>query len=152
MKKVRAKSFLCCFLMLFYSDNDNKQRLKVWFLTSLMSVLSGRINLIQFPTTNFLLCLKKLKICYLRYAEHHAIKHTSLCGIDQNTFWFMTPYFLMILVTYMYHVPCTIFSDTCAEFIETINNKKNVQINLRFLIVLWQAMKSGAWIWSWSCN
>ena len=39
-----------------------------------------------------LLCLKKLQICYLRHAEHHAKNRTSLRGLDHDTFFWMTRY------------------------------------------------------------
>ena len=42
----------CWSLLLFYSDMVHKQWLKVWFLTSLMPVLSVRINFVSFSTTS----------------------------------------------------------------------------------------------------
>ena len=45
-------SFVFCWtLLLFYSNMVHKQWLKVWFLTSQMPVLSGRINFVSYSTT-----------------------------------------------------------------------------------------------------
>ena len=42
----------CWSLLLFYSEMVHKQWLQVWFLTSQMPNLSGRINFVPFSTTS----------------------------------------------------------------------------------------------------
>ena len=102
-KKSVSRTFFCLTLLLFYSDMVHKKWLKVWFLTSQMPVLSGRLNFVPFPTTfqklpwntakmvKNLQCLKTLQMCYLGQPEHHAKNRTSLRGLDHKTLFFWWP-------------------------------------------------------------
>ena len=71
-------SFVFCWtLLLFYSNMVHKQWLKVWFLTSQMPVLSGRINFVSFSTT-WIFCFPKIPMKYSKNGQKFAMsKNTS---------------------------------------------------------------------------
>ena len=71
-----CSSAFCWSLLLFYSDMMHKQRLKVWFLTSQMPILSGRINFVPFSTTwNF--GFPKIPMKYSRNGQKYAMSKNA---------------------------------------------------------------------------
>ena len=89
----------CCFIQTWCINNDWK--CDFWHLRCLFYQVE--LILFHFQQLEFfvfqkfpwntakmvknLQCLKTPQICYLRHAEHHAKNRTSLCGLDQDTFF-----------------------------------------------------------------
>ena len=99
----------CWSLLLFYSNMVHKQWLKVWFLTSLMPVLSGWINFVPISTTsNF--CFSKIPMKYSKNGQKFSMSknasimlfktcwrpckkpHFSTWSRSWYTFFWITPY------------------------------------------------------------
>ena len=107
-------SFVFCWtLLLFYSNMVHKQWLKVWFLTSQMPVLSGRINFVSFSTT-WIFCFPKIPMKYSKNGQKFAMSkntsnmlfktcwtlckkpHLSTWSRSRYTFFWMTRYLVGI--------------------------------------------------------
>ena len=106
-------SFVFCWtLLLFYSNMVHKQWLKVWFLTSQMPVLSGRINFVSFSTT-WIFCFPKIPMKYSKNGQKFAMsKNTSnmlfktcwtLCKKPHLSTWSRSRYTFFWMTRYLFN-------------------------------------------------
>ena len=124
-------SFVFCWtLLLFYSNMVHKQWLKVWFLTSQMPVLSGRINFVSFSTT-WIFCFPKIPMKYSKNGQKFAMSkntsnmlfktcwtlckkpHLSTWSRSRYTFFWMTRYYH----SYFFSIKTEFHHDKSARFL-----------------------------------